>query len=399
MVLLEAGDDLGGRARSRRDELAGMHLDNSQHVILGCCTEVIDLLTRISSIGLVRFHDSVEFLDKSGDRLRINSSPLPAPLHTLPSLMRTHYISTSEKWALARVLLKMRIRPPDEGATADGYLKSLGCTKNLLHRVIEPIVVSALNEGLGQASAKYARMVLLTSLMETRNGYHLGVPSVPLADLLASPARRYLTDRGCDIRLSTKVAGLNMDGDRVRSVFTAQGKEIKGDAYVCAVTPSSLKALGYETTACRSLAWHSIVSVHLFFDKVEFGFDQVCLVDEPFQWVFNKNSDSTKYGYIQAVASAADNIARLPVTAVANLALQAAGKAAPEIRGMPVVRSLVYRGTRATFATNSNIDCRPGCKTDLDNLFIAGDWTDTGWPATLESAVRSGRDAAGAVMK
>lgn len=397
VVLLEAGDDLGGRARSRWDEQAGMHLDNSQHVILGCCTETIDLLTRIGSIGQVRFFSDVELMDKSGARLKISSSPLPAPLHTLPSLLRTDYISNAEKWALARTLTAMQRRTPDENATADRYLKALGCPAGLISRVIEPIVVSALNEGAGSASAGYARMVLLKSLMGSRSGYHIGVPTAPLTEVLAAPARKYLQDRGCDTRLHTRATRLNLQGNRVRSVSIQGGEEIGGDVFVCAVTPPSLRALGYGT-AGQGLGWHAILSVHLFFETTEFHFDQLCLVDEPFQWVFNKTADGMGFGYIQAVASAADDLADLPMTTLANLALKAAGKAAPEIRRAPVVRAIIYRGTRATFATAGSDACRPGSATGLDNLFLAGDWTDTGWPATIESAVRSGSAAAKAIQ-
>ena len=399
MSLLEARKHLGGRAFSFRDQETGVIIDNSQHVILGCCSAAIDFLSKIGSIGLVEFSDTINLIGAAGEKLSIRSSFLPAPLHLLPSIAGTKYLSSHEKLDLSKVLARMLFHQSGKHENAGEYLTSLSCSSDLAKRMIDPIMVSALNECLDAASAKYARMVLVKALLETRSGYRLGIPSVPLSELIEYPARDYLSERGCEIRTSAKIDKLNIYDNRIESIALIGGEELRFDYYVCAVPPVQLRSIGYDTAAADNLNWRSIISAHLFFVRPSPAFKHVCMASEPFQWLFNKPNNSS-YTYIQAVASAADDIADMSRDKIVSLAMQAVKKALPEMESAIPKHSVIINEKRATFSTGSDCDAfRPSSRTSLENLFLAGDWTDTQWPSTIESAVRSGYTAARALRE
>ncbi|MCX6344827.1 MAG: hydroxysqualene dehydroxylase HpnE [Armatimonadetes bacterium] len=400
VILLEAKKHLGGRAYSFRDKDSGAMLDNCQHVLLGCCDAAAGFLEKIGSIGRVRFQDSITIIGSDERVLRVKDSPLPVPLHLVPSIVATNYLSVREKIGLARALTALSSHEPGENCSAREYLQSLSCPDSVIKRLVEPITISALNECAASASAESVRMLLLKVFMESRDGYRLGVPSAPLTEIVEAPALRYLTKRGCKTRLETKVARVNTSGKRVRSLTLNSGKTISSDAYVMAVPPWSLEQMGLEQFGGDRLHWRPIVGVHLFLDYIDPDFDCACIAGEPFGWVFNKTNDfGLEFACLHAVASAADNIVGRSKRELVELALRAAKKASPPVSKSILKRALVYRAPRATFSTTaSSKSARPGNITPLSNIFLAGDWTDTPWPATIESAVRSGRAAAQAVI-
>ena len=399
MTLFESSDALGGRARSFTDPASGLLIDNCQHVILGCCTEAIGFLRRIGTLDQVTFHDIINIVDPSppsgcAGRFLIQASRMPAPLHLLPAIARTGYLSGKDKRALTRVLVGMPARKPEPWERAADYLDSLGCPHSLIDRLVEPVVVSALNEKTHEASARYVRMVLLESLLKGRLNYRLGVPGPPHRELIEEAAARRLMDGKCEIRLNSRVVKAYAANNRIRHIELASGEQLSFDAYVMAVSPAVLRKLGLSTKGGRRLCWRPIVSAHLFFHTSVPEFEPVCVVGEPFGWEFSKKPDVR---YVQVVASAAEAITGLDKGEILGLALRSARAAEPRLTSIPLQRGVVYRAVNATFATLSCDEHRPSAITSMDNLFLAGDWTATGWPATIESAVRSGRAAARAV--
>ena len=419
VILLEARDRLGGRAHSFREKTTGALIDNCQHVILGCCEAAIGFLTRIGSIGLVEFSEEIEFVGENGKRLRIGGSRLPPPLHLLPSVMRSDYLPAFDKLRLAGVMAGLAARAPGNAPSAEDYLRSLGCSDALLSGLFEPILISALNERAAEASAQYARFVLTRSLLQGRGSYALGVPRAPLSQVVGEPAAAYLGERGCEIRLGAKVRKLNFRAGSVASAMLDSGEDIQSDLWVSATRPADLAAMGLALPAACELGWRPIVSAHLFFEKphpdpsfdsaqdVLLGgegvgaFKHACVVGEPFGWVFNKSRGfEAGRGCVQAVASAAGPIAHAARSDLTYLAMRAAAKAAPGIEKLKLVNAVFVREMHATFSTaHRSPSARPPASTVVPNLFIAGDWTDTGWPATIESAVRSGHAAAQGVVE
>lgn len=397
---------LGGRTRSFTDPASGLLLDNCQHVILGCCSEAIGFLRRIGSLHQVEFHDTINLVRApaavaadpgagKGPRMAIEASWLPAPFHLLPAIAKTAYLSGEDKFGLARVLAGMLARKPKKQERAADYLRSLGCLDGLLDRLIEPVIVSALNESAQDASASYARMVLVESLVKGKRSYRLGVPTSPHCELIEQAASRWLKDKGCEIRLSSRVGAIHAKDGMVRCIELSSGERMEFDMYVAAVPPSILRKLGVSAKGGKRLGWRPIVSAHLFFNEPTPAFEPACVAGEPFGWVFSKLPD---VGYVQVVASAAEALAGLDKAEVLSLALRATRIAEPRLTSVPLHRGIVYRAANATFATLSCDDHRPPAATSTGNLFLAGDWTATGWPATIESAVRSGHNAARALI-
>lgn len=368
---------------------------------MGCCKESINFLKKIGTIEKVNFFDSLKLIGENGEVLRIKSSLLPSPLHLLHSILHTNYLSSSEKANLFGVMLKMAFKIPAKDASALEYLQKLSCSKSLEKLLIEPMLVSALNEELEQASAKYARMVLLRSLLGSRTGYQLGVPQIPLSKLIELPAVKYLSSKNCEVRTKTKVKSINIGQNGIVSLYLADGKEFKYDYYVAAISPLALNALGINhSNLFGKLRWRPIVSAHLIAEGICPDFDHACVLGEPFQWVFNKSADfALNSTYIQAVASGADSIVNLQKNELAGLAKKAVKKACPASADINF-RAIICKEKRATFSTSRNIDAlRPQANTQISNLFLAGDWIQTQWPSTIESAVRSGMNAAEMIIQ
>lgn len=383
-------------------------------MLLGCCSEAKAFLKRIGSLRHVEFHDRVNLIApnfaatgfrrcEGRDRLTIKSSPLPAPLHLLPSIAATPYLSRSQKANLAQMLGWMLLNKTQECAdgprpaeSARSYLKSLGCSEALLDRLLDPVIVSALNETAEEASAKYARMVMVESLVKGRGSYRLGEPRVPQSELIADAAMKWLGDRGCEVRLSSRVRNVRISDGRARSVELASGEVIEADAFVTAVPPAALKKMGMDPGDADLLRWRPIISAHLFYESPTPPFEPACVVGEPFGWVFSRHTD---LGYVEAVASAAEGISHLDKGQLLSMACRAAAVVEPMLDQIPLRRGIVYRAHEATFATLGCDAYRPRAVGSTANLFVAGDWTATGWPATIEGAVRSGLAAAREVLR
>ena len=362
-------------------------------MLLGCCAETKRFLKRIGTLGQVDFHAK---LNVAGDeRLAIKAAPLPAPLHLLPSILATSYLSRSQKSNLVRVLGRMLASRPKEDETARSYLKSLGCWEALMERLIDPVIVSALNEPAAQASAKYARMVMVESLLKGRGSYRLGVPKVPQSVLIGDAALRWLEARGCEVRLSARVRRVRIADGRAREMELASGEMAQFDAYVAAVPPMALERMGIDAGKGKEIRWRPILSAHLFYEGQTPPFEPACVVGEPFGWVFSRQAG---LGYVEAVASAADGISHLEKPDLLAMAYRAVATAERMLGQIPLRRGIVYRAHRATFATLGCDACRPRAAGTAANLSLAGDWTATGWPATIESAVRSGLTAAKEVL-
>ena len=243
VLVLEARKHLGGRAGSFRDAATGCTLDICQHILLGCCREAVDFFKCIGSLDQVEFSGDLRFISDTGKTLSINSSPLPAPFHMLPSFLRSDYLSAGEKFQLSRVLAGLKLHKPGKEQSARSFLESLSCPESLVNSMFEPMLASALNESCSAASARYARMVLVKSLMETRGGYRIGIPRAPLSQVLADPARRFLEDRGCEVRNLCKLERLENDCDRLGRGILESGEAVEASAWVFAVPPWSLDRL------------------------------------------------------------------------------------------------------------------------------------------------------------
>jgi squalene-associated FAD-dependent desaturase len=414
--LVEMRPHLGGRATSFTLP-DGSEVDNCQHVTLGCCTNLSYFYQRVGAEHMIRFWDRLYFLDREGRRTVVESSPLPAPLHLAPSFSVFPSLSAADRRGIARAMLAIarlgdRTDGLEEVSMAE-WLRQQRQTPDAITRFWRVVLVSALNEELERASARYGVQVFWQAFLCNRQGFAMGVPSVPLAELYGG-CRAAIERQGGEVRTRTPVRGLRLADGSVAGVRLDDGAELSADAYVLAVPheaigqllPGALRERESLFANLANLAVSPITGVHLVFDRPVMREPFVALLDRTVQWVFNKSrlsspADSNPAGeqYVQCVISASYDLVPKSRAEIVALCRAELAEALPATREAELRRATVIKETAATFSPAPGADrWRPGAKTPIPNLFLAGDWTATGWPGTMEGAVRSGYRAAEAIL-
>lgn len=407
--LFEARRRLGGRAGSFDDPATSERVDHCQHVAMGCCTAFLDLCRRVGVDGLLRRDDVLHFVSRPGKACKFTAARwLPAPLHLGPALLRLDFLSWREKfgiaWAMGK-LLRERAAETADSAPMGRWLRDAGQSPTAVSRFWEVVLVSALGESLDRASVAAARKVFVDGFLARRDGYPIYLPTVPLDELYEAGIGRWLRERGATIHLGCAAAGLHVVGDRVASMRTADG-EREFDHYVAATAWHNIEQLLPPDTfehQAEITAWPGspITSVHLWFDAPITPLPHAVIVGRLAQWLFAHRPAATNDGghYVQVVISASHEAAAQGREAVLAQTLDDLRAMFPAAASARLLRSRVVTQRSAVFSYRPGFDAiRPGPKTRLANLFLAGDWTATGWPATMESAVRSGDAAAAAIM-
>jgi squalene-associated FAD-dependent desaturase len=416
--LLEKRPHLGGRAASYVLP-GGEHVDNCQHVTLGCCTNLEDFYRRVGAAGKIRFFDRLLFSTPEGRRGAMESFPLPAPLHMALSFARFPLLGWADKFAIARTLLTIASsggRPKDISNDAGGltmlaWLQKHRQTERAIRRFWEVILVSALDEQLDRIDARYGIDVFWKAFLSTRAGYRIGIPCVPLGDLYDG-CKEAIRMRGGEVLLRAGVRGFQVAGDQVTGVEREDGSVETADYYVAAVPqdilpellPADLVERQPVFLNLRNLRASPITGVHLWFDKQVMQEPFLTLLDSTTQWVFNKTqlnggSVEAQGQYLQLVISASYSLVSRSRQEIIELCINELRGVLPAIRDAKLVKGTVVKETSATFSPAPGSDqWRPAQKSPLPGLFLAGDWTSTGWPSTMEGAVRSGYLAAEAIL-
>lgn len=383
--LLEARPFAGGRATSyqHQDET----IDNCQHVLLRCCVNLLDLYRRMGVADRVRFHREFFFHEPGGRVSVLKAGVLPAPLHFTGSFLGLRCLGVIDKLAIARAMLAIRrehARRHDLDRISMGdWLREKGQTRRAIDRFWAPVLVSAINEDLDRMAACHGFQVFWLGFLARGDSYEMGVPAVPLGEL-------YGNAPGVRMNFRTTVDGFVDSGGKMDAARTGGGL-FAADAFVCAVPFERVPALVPGMTFD---GWsHSpITGVHLWFDRKVTDAPHGALLDRTIQWFFNKDSGR----YLQLVVSASRSILETPRAEVIRMATEELAEFLPAVREAKIVKAHVVKEARATFSATPGLR-RPGPATRWPNLFLAGDWTDSGWPATMEGAVRSGYMAAEAV--
>jgi squalene-associated FAD-dependent desaturase len=386
--LHEARPFLGGRATSFPVHPADENserIDNCQHVLLRCCTNLLDFYRRCGVEEAIEFHKRLYFVQPGGEVDVLERGLLPAPLHLTGSLLRFRALGASDKWSIVRGLLAIRrerFRDDLDQITMGEWLASKGVSPRSVERFWRPILVSALNEEPARASALPAFQVFWQGLMGRHDSYEMGVPRVPLADLYSAAIEKKL-GAGVHIHLRS-------------SVRTVDPTSRQADYYISAVpfekVPELLPNLGLRLERFE----HSpITGIHLWYDRAITSLPHAVLLDRTLQWIFRKSENC-----FQAVVSASRSLLSMSKSEIVELACRELQEFFPEARRARLLRSHVIKEARATYAAVPGLNSlRPPPATKYPNVFLAGDWTDTGWPATMEGAVRSGYLAAEAVAR
>ena len=414
VTLLEKRPFLGGRAYSYRDR-SGVEVDNGQHVFLGCCTEYIALLKRLgverNAHLQKRLH--VPVIDKVWGRSTLTTHNLPPPLHLLPSLLRYRSLSLPEKalaaYAFSVIRSLDRAKHPELDSLTFGewlreHRQGAHARRSLWNLIVQP----TLNDDVSRVSADLALMVFQEGFLRSRDGANVGWAKVGLSALNGEAARRYIQARGGEVRTGASVKGVAMEDGAVSCVALADG-EVTADAYVLAVPADRMLALLPGPARrepffarARGIETSPIVNVHLWYDRPVWDGRFAAFLNTPLQWAFNKTKLWGLDGpgqYIDISLSGARDFIEMPAGEIRALFQKEMQALFPPARGAAVTRALVVKQRDATFAAKPGVRAlRPAQRTPVRNLFLAGDWTDTGWPATMESAVRSGLAAARAAM-
>ncbi len=413
--LLEARRYLGGRAASFEDPASGMLIDHCQHVGMGCCTTLIDFLHRT---GLERHFRQDRHLDaftREGQRARISATPwLPAPLHLLPAAARIGFLSWKEKLHTARVLWRLaRYARPDDihGPSMQTWLEQQQVSRRLQRIVWQTVLVSALAETLDRISVPAARKVLVDGFMAHRDAFHPWIPLAPLRELFDGPLRQWLGDRGV-VRTSQRVRELEFKDGHVERVHLADATPEPVRAVILAVpwkhaatlVPPEVDALHASLQAAKELGSSPITGIHLWLDRPLTDLPHAVLLDTRGHWLFNRGSslphEATEVGhYYQIVISASRELAELDRDDLAHDLCEELFRIWPQDPRPRLLNFRVVTEQEAVFSvTPGASQRRPSQQTAIPNLALAGDWTATGWPATMEGAVRSGYRAAQVVL-
>ncbi|MCC6907397.1 MAG: FAD-dependent oxidoreductase [Phycisphaerales bacterium] len=402
VTLIEARNRLGGRATSFTDPATGQRIDNCQHVVLGCCTNLLDFYARLGVNDCIRWHDRMYFASASGSVDVLKPSVLPAPLHLALSMAAFRAYSAKEKIALASAMRAVAAadRSAFEGITFGEWLRQRGQSERLIARFWDVVVVSACNLPCDRVSAEPALQVFQQGFLAHRDAWRLGLPDCPLVSLY-DPAHHFIDD----LRLSRRVQRIE-GASRVEFVWLDDGSRVEADAYVLAlpfeqiagVVSSDLASADPRLAQPRGLAHSPILGVHLHFEQPVTDLPHVVLLDALVQWVFFKDSGRTAH----AVISAADAWMALSVEEIVRRVREEMSghfPAAGPQSANALLRQHVVKEKRATFsATPGSQAQRPATTGPAANLLLAGDYCATGWPATMEGAARSGYAAAGAIL-
>jgi squalene-associated FAD-dependent desaturase len=412
--IVEKRPFLGGRASSYVDRPSGARIDVCQHVTMRCCTNLGNLLHRLGVNDQIRYLTDIEFIDTQGRRSVIRSSLLPAPLHTALSFLGFRSLSPRGKLSVAQGMLAiLRAGPRTSGDSADAatWMRSQNITEEAVRLFFEPVLVSACNESLDRIACEYALKVVRDGFLANRSGFHLGIPRVPLASLYTEPTVALLGRCSGRVRLRTTAAALEVGDDGVEGVQLVGGERLTADYYVSAVQhdllgrllpPSVSEGMAYFR-ALRDLDVSPIIGVHMWFGAPIAAPHALSLLGRQTDWVFNKtlnlDMEPGETTYLSAVVSGDREMATMAPEDVLAQVLSDVRACLPETRSAPLLHYRVLKEHKATFSPVPGVDrLRPSQASPLSNLYVAGEWTDTGWPSTMESAARSGYLAAEAIL-
>ncbi len=416
ITLLESRPRLGGRAGSFTDPATGELVDNCQHVSMACCTNLAHFCEKVGTRELFRRVPGIVFLSREGKISTLKAGPLPAPFHLSGSFLRANYLTLGEKLRVAYGLARLRFATRENPSIpfANWLLKN-GQTPATVGKYWGTVLISALNERLEQMDLGHARKVFLDGFLRNRDGFAMEVPLVPLGELYGTRLESWLKAKGVDVRLTTGVKSVEIDDEGgVRGVALRNGERIDADFSVLSVPFDRVKnvigdaaeELVPSLREIRRMEASPITGVHLWFDRPVCPLEHAVTVGRTVQWVFNHTALQGREApagggqYLQLVISASYDLVSKPKEAILEIALKDLADLWPATREAKLLRWWVVTEHGATFAVRPGVDdLRPPQRTPVEGLFLAGDWTATGWPATMEGAVRAGYLAAEGVLE
>ncbi len=457
--LIESRSRLGGRASSFHDSATGQLVDTCQHVSMGCCTNLAHFSRTIGVAHFLKPQPTLYFMTPDRRVSRFHADPLPAPLHLFRSFAFAHYLTLREKLSVAWGLLKLKSASVEDDPPFQDWLTKHGQTQRIVDRFWGLVLISALNETPDRIGLRYARKVFVDGFLKHRRGFEVEVPIVPLGRLYGEELSRWLSEHQVEVRLQHGGKRLNVSSERISELETRHGESLTADYFISALpfdrlldllgeSPSPLprhsggkgpevNSLHSQTipsdsapphpnplppeyrgergqdklptsivdryayfSNLRNLETSPITGVHCWFDRPGTELPHIVLMDCIGQWLFNRGETSPGEWYLQVVVSAARQFRGLGHDEVERQIVAELRRLLPALADAKLLRARVVTEHAATFSAVPGVDrWRPTQTSPIANLFVAGDWTNTGWPATMEGAVRSGYLAAEALLR
>jgi zeta-carotene desaturase len=408
--LVERRAYLGGRASSYLHPGVNEIIDNCQHVLFGCCTNLVGFYRRIGVADRIYWTSDMTMIEPGGRISTLGPSGLPAPLHGMPKLLAAHAFSLADKFALARAFTAlMRPVPAQSRESLGDWLRRHGQTQGALERFWRLVIASALNAGLDSIALPYAAKVVRELFMNSAFAGSMGMSRVPLSELYAGVAP-YIQERGGSVHLNAAVEKAERDDASSQWRITTRGGTVVSDFLVLALPFEATAGLIPRMPAAQGapellgkIEMHEhwpICSVHLWFDREITDLDHAVLLDREIHWLYNQSRLQTGRGghYVELVVSATRGFAALPREEAIRQAVEELKEFFPAAASAKVEKAALVKEVRATFGVPPGIDAsRPSAISPWPNCFLAGDWVATGWPSTMESAARSGHLAAEAL--
>jgi squalene-associated FAD-dependent desaturase len=401
VTVFEARAFLGGRATSyplNSAEGEAVTIDNCQHILLRCCQNLIDFYRRLGVDDRITFYPEFYWMEPGGRTSVMKRGMLPVPAHFAGSFASMRFLSLADKLAVARGLLAVRaehgLRKDLDSISMLDWLREKKQTRRAIERFWRQVLVSAVNEELDIMAASHGLQVFYLGFLAGADCYEMGVPAIPLAQLYSPEV--WQQHPNVQFRFRAALEHLSIRDGRVESA-TLGGESITADRYVLALPFERVAAIAPGLELDLSEFTHvPITGIHLWFDRAITDLPHVTFLDRSIQWLYNKEDGR----HVQLVVSASRNLTEMSRGDVIQLALKELSEFFPIVKDAKLERSHVVKEMRATFSAKVGLESRrPGNNTNISNLFLAGDWTKSGWPSTMEGAVRSGYMTAEAVLE
>jgi len=399
VLLLETRKKLGGRATSFTDVRTGEVIDNCQHVAMGCCTNYLDLCRRLDVLDQIEWRKDVYWVEAGGRTSVMRPGLFPAPGHFTGSFLGIKFLRVAEKVALARAMLAVIAtdRTRERDRTFGQWLAQQRQPTSLISKFWSPVVVSACNLDVDRVCAASALHVFQEGFLAHRDAAMVGVSKVPLLELY-DRAEGVIAAAGGEMRLGESVQTV-----REREVVTTDGQTLSADRVILSVPPErAVRMVDAEIAAkdnrfarLGEITHSPILGVHMTFDRPVVPMHSAVLVERPTQWVFRKDAEGRK---IHAVISAADEWVPLTEQQITERVMSDLRACFPQAADAKVVASRPVKEKLATFAPTPEVEAIRPATVGESRLILSGDYVQTGWPATMEGAARSGMMAAAAAM-
>jgi len=412
VTVLERRGYLGGRASSYLHPGTGEVIDNCQHVLFGCCTNLVGFYERIGVADKIFWDSRMTLIEPGGRRSTLQPSGIPAPMHGLPAILKSKCFSMADKLSLIYAFVRVMLGGArGKEQNLDQWLRANRQTTGAFDRFWRLVIASALNADLDQIGLPYAEKVIRELFLNSAYAGSMGMSRVPLSELYAG-AERYLSEHGGSIRFQENVESADWDEEAKQWTIRTRNDNYASQHLILALPfeamakllpnlPPSEAATALEASL-QTLEHWPICSVHLWFDREITELDHAVLLDRDVHWMYHKSRwqpqrDATA-SYVELVISASREFAALNREEALQRAIAQLGEFFPTVKTATLVKSALIKEVRATFGVPPGIDsARSGAFSPWPNCYLAGDWTATGWPSTMESAARSGHLAAEAL--